>query len=183
MPPVLEQNCVYLQSGDPETENTSRLYAPGLLGAKFTTQNPLRSSPATPARIKRYQLVRLTTPVTLAAAQGLICYWVSQAAYTVTTDVTAANRSQVAGVLRTAVTAGNYCCVQIGGYCPNVKLKAASAVTTNSGQSVTASDVSGQALTEAVGVQATYPRIGGVAGALNATPNEVPVELDLPGAA
>src|SRR5262245_55643176 len=111
-----EQPAVYLQSGDPETENTPTLHAPGLLGARFTVNQPSRG-PVGPeeGRSKRYQLIRTDSTMTVAPFRGAVAWWSDKTRYLVTTTVTALGRGRIAGVFQNAVTPGNYGCVQVGG--------------------------------------------------------------------
>jgi hypothetical protein len=62
---------VFLQSGDPENEDVSTLYAPGTLGARFTVKQPSRSAAGVEAgREKKYQLVRTDSSMTVAPYPG-----------------------------------------------------------------------------------------------------------------
>jgi hypothetical protein len=117
MPSVFEQNAVYLQSGNPNAEDVATLAQPGQLGARFTVQHPVgRSTPATPPRTKRYQIVRVDPAAAAAPVVGGPAYWADRTNYVVTTaGGTALN--QVAGVFNNAITRGNYGCIQFGGPC------------------------------------------------------------------
>lgn len=117
MPSVFEQNAVYLQSGNPNTEDVAVLAQPGQLGARFTVQHPVgRSTPATPPRTKRYQIVKVDAAAAAAPIAGGPAYWSDRSNYVVTTaGGTALN--QVAGVFNNAATRGNYTCIQFGGPC------------------------------------------------------------------
>lgn len=117
MPSVYEQNAVYLQSGNPLTEDTPTLHAPGTLGARFTMQHPTsRATPLTPPRTKRFQVVQVDAAAAAAPKAGQPVYWVDRAAYKVTT-AGGTLLNQLAGVLNNAATRGHYTCIQVGGPC------------------------------------------------------------------
>lgn len=118
MPNRWEMPPVYLQSGDPEQENTPTLHAPGLLGARFTVIQPSRTPPgAEDGRSKRYQLIKTDSTMAVAPFRGATAYWSDQSQYLVTTTSpsTAQTRNRIAGVFQNAITPGYYGCVQIGG--------------------------------------------------------------------
>jgi hypothetical protein len=177
-----EQPAVYLQSGDPETENTPVLHAPGLLGARFTIVNPQRSTPGADAgRSKRYQLVRTDSTMSVAPFPGAVAWWSDKTQYLVTTSPTALGRGRTAGVFRTTVARGNYCCVQVEGPCPTKLIDAPTAApVANSGQFVIPSATAGKADVLAAGIAATYPPLGVIAGALNLGDNTIVVDLNVP---
>ena len=117
MPSVLEQNAVYLQSGNPDTENSPTLHAPGTLGARFSMQHPTSRAAGAPApRTKKYQLVQVDAAAAAAPKAGQPVYWSDRAAYKVTT-AGGTTLNQLAGVINNAATRGNYVCVQQGGPC------------------------------------------------------------------
>jgi hypothetical protein len=117
MPSVLEQNAVYIQSGNPDTENAATLHAPGQLGARFSMQHPTsRASGAPVPRSKRYQYVLLDAAAAAAPKAGQPVYWSDRSLYKVTT-AGGATLNQVAGVINSVATRGNYVCVQQGGPC------------------------------------------------------------------
>src|SRR5262245_60615168 len=98
-----ESTAVYLQSGDPEQENAPTLYAPGMLGARFTVIQPGRVAPGPEeGRSKRYQVVRTDSTMTVAPFRGAVAYWADKSRYLVTTS--AANRNRTAGVFQNAST-------------------------------------------------------------------------------
>lgn len=120
MPNRFEQPAVYLQSGDPEQESTPSLFAPGLLGARFTVVQPSRGGATTidPQRSKRYQLVKTDSAMTVAPFTGAVAWWGDQSQYVVTTTSpsVAQGRNRVAGrFCRSWNAPGDYMCVQIGG--------------------------------------------------------------------
>jgi hypothetical protein len=117
MPSVYEQNAVYLQSGDPLTEDAATLMEPGTLGARFTLQYPTsRATPATPPRTRRFQLVRVDPAAAAAPKSGQPVYWSDRSKYLVTT-AGGTLLNQLAGVINNAATRGNYTCIQLGGPC------------------------------------------------------------------
>jgi hypothetical protein len=120
MPSVYEQNAVYLQSGNPLTEDAATLMEPGTLGARFTMQYPTsRASPQTAAtmpRTRRFQLVRVDPAAAAAPKAGQPVYWSDRANYVVTT-AGGALLNQLAGVINNAATRGHYTCIQLGGPC------------------------------------------------------------------
>lgn len=108
MPPT------YLQSGDPEAENTPTLHAPGLLGARFTVVQPTRGTPGVEDyRAKTYQLVRTDSTMAVTPYKGAVAWWADRARYLVTTTspTTAQARNNVAGAFQCHVDPGNYACV------------------------------------------------------------------------
>lgn len=111
---TLSNQQVYLSTGNPDTTNDATLYAPGELGACFDYP------PGTNQRT--YQRVQLDSGATAANTVGVvaanqIAFWKSKSAKIVTNDfrqaidASVANgaMNNVAGVFRTAVTAGYYC--------------------------------------------------------------------------
>lgn len=192
MPSRWEMPPVYLQSGDPETESTSSLHAPGTLGARFTIINTQRQQPgveSSPAgRSKRYQLVKTDSSMSVGPFPGAVAWWVDRAGYVVTTSPTSNNRSDIAGVFcRTWEHAGDYMCVQITG--PKiVKLLDSGSLTGGNdnnvvaGASVIPSATAGKADVIAIGTAPTYVPLGRIASPLtfNAAAREVLVDLDVP---
>lgn len=186
MPSRWEMPPVYLQSGDPETESTPTLHAPGLLGARFTITNPQRSAPGTETttagRSKRYQLVKTDSTMAVAPYPGAVAWWADKAAYVVTTSASASSRGAIAGVFARAwQTAGDYMCVQIGG--PNfTKFVDASMAAVAAGEHAIPSATDGKAQREAVGTAPTYPPLGIVSAPLTkmAAEARVLVDLDVP---
>jgi hypothetical protein len=114
MPNRFENPAIYLQSGNPEGEDTPTLHAPGLLGSRFTVIQPTgRGTPVIPGRSKRYQLVKTDSTMTVNPYPGAVAYWADRGNYLVSTVNT--NLNNIAGVFNNAVTKGNYGCIQIGG--------------------------------------------------------------------
>lgn len=173
MPPV------YLQSGDPEQENTSTLHAPGLLGARFTVHQPSRSAVGVEAgRSKRYQLIQTDSTMAVAPYAGATAWWADKAKYLVTTDANATSRNNVAGVFQNAITPGNYGCVQFEGPA-TVKLIDADVAATVVGDSIIPSSTDGKAARVAEGTAPTHTRMGIVASPLTKDAPNATVVVDL----
>lgn len=178
MPNGFERQPVFLQSGDPENENTATLYAPGTLGARFTVQQPSRSAAGVEAgRSKRYQLVRTDSTMAVAPYPGATAWWADKAQYLVTTVAT--NRNRVAGVFQNSVTPGNYCTVQVGGPA-SVKLLDADMASVAIGEAIIPSSSAGKATRVAVGTAPTHTVLGWVAGPpISTAPASATVVVDL----
>lgn len=162
MPNRWEMPPAYLQSGDPEQENTPSLHAAGLLGCRFTVVQPGRSIAGVEAgRSKRYQLVQTDSSMAVAPYPGATAWWADKARYLVTTVAT--NRNRVAGVFQNAITPGNYGCVQIGGPC-TTKLLDADMASVAIGDYIIPSATAGKATRVAVGTAPTHTPMGQVAG-------------------
>src|SRR5262245_34001227 len=120
MPSTLEQNAVYIQSGDPNTENAAALMEPGQLGARFSIMYPTsRATPNSPAnapRARGYQIVQVDAAAAAAPKAGQPVYWTDRVNYKVTTaGGTALNA--LAGIINNAATRGNFVCIQQKGPC------------------------------------------------------------------
>jgi len=181
MPNVFEQNAIYLQSGDPEKENTPTLYAPGLLGSRFTVINPTgKQAGATPGTAKRYQLVRTDSTMTVGPYPGATAYWADKTTYLVTTVNT--NLNVPAGIFNCLVDKGNYCCVQCDG-CGYMKLVDADATAAAIGDSIIGSAATaGKGARVASGTAPTNVPLGQVSSPLAKLASEarVLVDLDVP---
>lgn len=177
---------VYLQSGDPEGENTPTLYAPGSLGLRFTVINPQRATPGAEAgRSKKYQIVRTDSSMSVAPYLGAVAWWSDKTQYLVTTTVTTLGRGRIAGVFQNPVTPGNYCCVQIGGPALVKFTDSVTATPDGTGQFVIPSATNAKADCLAAGTAATYPPLGitaavGTGGAFNASDRTGVVDLAVP---
>lgn len=188
MPNRFENPAVYLQSGDPEKENTPTLHAPGLLGSRFTVIQPTgRGSPSptsagttSPGRSKRYQLVKTDSTMTVSPYPGAVAYWVDRTNYLVTTVRT--NLNAVAGKFSNLVDKGNYTCIQFGG--PGyVKVVDGSVAACAVGDSVIGSSATdGKADRIAAGTAPTNVPLGRVSTPLNKQASDalVLVDLDVP---
>src|SRR5262245_54432573 len=174
-----EQNAVYLQSGDPEKENTPTLMEPGLLGSRFTIMNPTGKTVGTVSRSKRYQLVKTDSTMAVGPYPGATAYWADKTTYLVTTVNT--NLNAVAGVFGGLIDKGNYGCVQIGGPC-YVKVLDADTAASAVGDSIIGSATAGKATRVAIGTAPTNVPFGRVANpkATLASEARVLVDLDVP---
>lgn len=112
MPNDIRQQTVYLTTGNPDTVNDSALYRGGELGQEFEWND------------RGYQIVQVDSGATASTATGAVAanqlaFWKDKAKYLVTNDSTQAVggqvanafRNSVAGVFRTSVTSGYYCCI------------------------------------------------------------------------
>lgn len=179
--PNIPGTVPYLQSGDPEAENTPTLYAPGTLGGRFTLINRQRSTPGVEdGRSKTYQLVRTDSSMSVAPFIGAVAWWSDKTAYVVTTTVTTLGRGRVAGVFQNAVTPGNYCCVQVGGPATVKFTDSVTATPDATGLHVIPSATNAKADCLAAGSAPTYPLLGYSAGSFNAASREGIVDLAVP---
>jgi hypothetical protein len=172
---------VYIPGGDPETMNEPSLNYPGQLGIRFSYKQPPRvaaSSTTGQGTPKGYKMVATDSSMAAAPYDGAVAYWSDQAAYKVTTTVSG-RRGRVAGVFRTAVTPGNYTCVQVKGP-GKVKLTDASPNADGTGLFVQPSSTDGKAEVLAAGSEADYPGMGRTMGMLNVPAREALVDLDIP---
>ena len=177
----IKQQPVYLQSGDPESENNASLYIPGDLGKVFTVKQPSRSTPGVEAgRPKGYQVIRTDSTMTVAPYPGATAWWSDRAKSMVTTSAT--NRNQIAGVFQNAITPGYFGCIQKYGPA-TTKVLDADVASLAIGDSIIPSATNGKATRVAVGTAPTHALMGRVGGpsistdVLNAT---VVVDLDIP---
>lgn len=181
MPNRFENQAVYLQSGDPEQENNASLPYPGLLGSRFTVQQPSRGAAGVEdGRSKRYQLVKTDSSMAVAPYPGAVAWWADKAQYLVTTVAT--NRNRVAGVFQNAITPGNYGCIQVGGPA-SVKLLDADMASVAIGEAIIPSSSTGKATRVAVGTAPTHTVLGWVAGpalSVNAPNATAVVDLAVP---
>jgi len=178
-----EQNAVYLQSGNPETEDTPTLMQGGLLGSRFTIMTGVsraQGTLTTPApRSKRYQLVKTDSTMSVAPFPGATAYWADKSTYLVTTVNT--NLNAVAGVFNNNVTKGNYTCVQVTGPC-YVKFVDADSTAAAVSDQVIGSATVGKANRLATGTAPTTIAFGRVSTPLTKLASEarVLVDLDVP---
>ena len=109
----------YFATGNPETEEMTTLYAPGMLGCRAEFDQGLlaimavamfvqyRLQPQTgmdPVQQKVFMFMPLVMSVMFAFfPSGLVLYWVTKSSYTVTT--TATNLGNLAGIARIAAAA------------------------------------------------------------------------------
>lgn len=181
MPNRFEGQPAYLQSGDPEQENTPTLYAPGTLGYRFTVIQRTRDAAGVETgRSKRYQLVQTDSSMTVAPYIGAVAMWSDKARYLVTTNTT--NRNRVAGVFQNSVTPGNFTCIQIGGPA-TVKVLDADVQAAAIGDAIISSGTNSKATRVAVGTAPTHTPLGWVAGpplSVVVTDATVVVDLNVP---
>jgi hypothetical protein len=172
---------VYLQSGDPENENTPTLAYPGLLGARFTVIQPNRSPAGAEAgRSKTYQLIQTDSTMTVAPFLGAVAWWADKTKYLVTTTVTTLGRGRIAGVFQNAITPGYYGCVQTEGPATVKFVDAPVAAPTAAGLFVIPSATNAKADCLAAGTAATYPPLGVSSGVYDAAQALAVVDLDVP---
>lgn len=186
MPNRFENPAVYLQSGDPEKENTPTLHAPGTLGSRFTVVTPVGqpSTGTAPGRSKRYQLVKTDSTMTVTPYPGAVAYWSDRAQYLVTTSRT--NLNAVAGVFggnqlggSITYTSGNYMCVQFDGPA-YVKLENADSAAAAIGDAVIgSSSTDAKGARVAAGTAAGYLPVGLVSSPIAKWASEARVLVDL----
>jgi hypothetical protein len=173
----------FIRGGNPETMNESSLLYPGQLGIRFEVIQPARSAPADASDVgapKGFQLVHTDSSMTTNPYDGAVAWWANQALYRVTTNPATLGRGRVAGVFKTAVTPGYYCCIQIKGRCDRVKfVDAPTAAPTAAGLNVIPSATAGKADCLGAGTAATYPPLGQSAGVYDAVNAEATVDLDV----
>lgn len=158
-------------TGNPDTFNSTTLYAAGQLGQVLTTTTG------------RYQCVQDDSGNTAGNVVGVVAanqvaFWKDPKSYLVTNDLRFAQqgRNGVAGVFRTAVTAGNFCYVLQSGDSVLVKSSVGIATDNLIANSGTSADVTNVA----AGTQLTYASIG-IATAAN-TGGNIAVDLNVPSA-
>lgn len=178
---------IWLPTGNPDTTNitptdfNSMGGQPGSLGIRFEASPPNNA----------YQRVQLDSGATAASPSGVVAanqlaYWKSKANYIVTNDSAQALggagvansgfRNFIAGIFRSAVTAGNYCDILQRGQAISVKTTGTSAV---GGQVVgDTSTTAAQAATVNPGTAVTVKAIGVVRAADVA--NVTSCDIDIP---
>jgi hypothetical protein len=186
MPNRWEMPPVYLQSGDPETESTATLHAPGLLGARFTIIQPTRGTPgAENYRSKRYQLIKTDSTMAVSPYRGAVAWWSDQANYVVTTTSpgVAQGRNRLAGVFcRTWDHSGDYMCVQVQGPALTKLIDAANNANVVVGAYIIPSATNAKADVVAAATAPTQQALGQVAAPItfNIAAREVVVDLAIP---
>lgn len=180
MPNNPSQRPVFLQSGNPLTENRAASTQGGYDG-QLGTQFPWRD-PSDPSNKQLFfQLVKLDSAVDVAPSAGAVAWWRDATGYIVTTDVSVAGRGNVAGVFGGTVTVDYLCCVQQKGPA-NVQVQSGpTAAPSNTGQFVIPSATDAKADWLAAGSAPTYPPLGVSAGFASGSPSVAQVELDLEG--
>ena len=174
MPNINRDQTVYLTTGNPDTLNDSSLYAGGELGVAFDYNN------------RAYQIVQCDSGATAALASGVVAakqlaYWKDKTKFVVTNSLinaqggTTEGRNMVAGIFRTAVTAGNFCTVLQRGDNINIKSDgngaAGDSAIANSGNNADLTNVT-------AGTAPGYVRVGVVRGA--SAGGNINVDLDIP---
>ena len=183
MPQVYELNPIFLQSGDPETEDTATLQAPGTLGARFTVRQPAITGTLVTTnanyRHKRYQLVQTDSGMALPPFANAVAWWSDQGRYIVTTLPTL--RGRIAGrFCRAVATLGDYCCIQIGGWGVVKFVDAPTAQPTTAGLDVIGSATAGKADCLAAASAPTYALLGVSCGTYDAPNAQCLVDLQVP---
>lgn len=149
---TLSNQQVYLTTGNPDTTNDLALYAPGEIGACFDFNPGINA--------RTYQRVQLDSGATSANAVGVVAanqlaFWKNKSTKTVTNDsrqaaaASVANgwANNVAGIFRTAVTAGYFCDV----------------LKTGNGINVASDGTGGAGATAIADITASVARIAGIA--------------------
>lgn len=181
MPNRRENQVVFLQSGDPEGENSPTLAYKGQLGMSFTDIQPTRVAAGIEAgRTKTYQLVQTDSTMSVAPYPGAVAWWSDRTKYLVTTTVTTLGRGRIAGVFQNSVTPGNFCCIQTRGPATVKFVDSPTAAPSAAGLIVIPSATNGKADCLAAGSAATYPILGYSVQAILGADSTAVVELDVP---
>jgi hypothetical protein len=163
----------YFATGDPETEESTTLYAPGMLGciAQFD-----RGGVSGPQNVCVYQLVQLDAFV---SAVGQIVTWLSKAASTVTNQ-TAVN-GNVAGIVEKVAAVSTYVWIVKKGDRPVLFVDAPTVAPSLLGlpvvQSTTAAKADCLAKSQ---TQAAFPLLGTTFGTQDGTSKLGTVRLNIP---
>lgn len=173
--------AVFLQSGDPEQENSPTLAYRGQLGMRFTVIQPSRGTVgAENVRSKTYQLIQTDSTMSVAPYLGAVAWWADKTKYMVTTSVTKLGRGRVAGVFQNAITPGNYGCIQTEGPATTKFIDAVTSTPDATGKIVIPSATDGKADCLAAASAATYPALGVSSGTYDAANALCVVDLDVP---
>ncbi len=188
---------IWLPTGNPDTTNIAAADwgptattvgmggQPGSLGIKFEASPPDRA----------YQRVQLDSGATASTSVGIVAanqlaYWKDKSQYIVTNDVAQANASNmagvasvnsgfrnfVAGIFRSAVTAGRYCDILQRGR--NISVKTTGTPAIGDFLVSDTSTSTAQAATVTAGTAPTCKTIGVVSGSTVA--NVTPCDVDIP---
>lgn len=162
----------YFATGDPETEEMTTLYAPGMLGcaAQFD-----RGGAAGPPNICVYQLVKMAAVV---GAIGNVLTWSDKGAWTVTN---AATNGNLAGVLEKVTAASSYVWIVKKGDRPVLFVDAPTAATSTAGlPAVADSGTAGKANCLArANAAGPFPYIGTTLGAQDGTSKLASVRINV----
>lgn len=183
MPNAWFSQPVFLPGGDPDQMNEPSLLYPGQLGIRFSYINPPRTVPTETSEQgspKSYQLVQTDSSMTVAPYASAVAWWSAMVGYLVTTSQSKLGRGRVAGIFKTAVTPGYYCCIQQKGRASVKLVDAPTAAPSIAGLHVIPSATDSKADVLGAGTAMTYPRIGRTTGAVNLGDNTCLVDLDLP---
>jgi hypothetical protein len=174
---------VFIPGGDPEQMNEPTLAYPGQLGIRFNYVNPMRTPPTEASEDgspKAFQLVQSDSSMSVAPYDTAVAWWASRYNYLVTTNAGTPGRSRVAGIFKTAVTPGNFCCVQQKGRSAVKIIDAPTAAPTIAGLLVVPSATNAKADVLAAASAYSYGRIGMTTSVMNLGDNTCLVELDIP---
>ncbi len=180
------QQTVFLPEGDPDQVSVPEADYPypGLIGVKFTVQQPgPRGVPGADTETrhsKRFQLVRTDSSMGTAPDDGMVAWWENTSRYRVTTDPTALGRGRVAGIFKRAWrAAGDLMCIQKKGPANTFFVDAPVAAPTVAGLAVIPSATAGRADCLAAGTAPTYPLLGLSAGPIQGGTGRAVVQLDV----
>ncbi len=189
MPYHGKHQTVFLPEGDPEQVSlpVADYPYPGMIGAKFTVQQPgPRGTPGTAGTVteefheKTYQLVRTDSSMSVAPYKGAVAWWQNTGLYRTTTDPTALGRGRIAGIYqRSWRAAGDLMCVQKEGPATVKFVDAPTQDPTIAGLHVIPSATAAKADCLAAGTAPTYPLLGLSASAINAGDQTAVVQLSV----
>ena len=183
MPNAWFSQPVFIPGGDPEQMNEPSLAYPGQLGIRFSYIQPPRTPPSAGSeegQPKSFQLVQSDSSMSVAPYDSAVAWWASRVNYLVTTNAATPGRSRIAGIFKTAVTPGNFCCIQQKGLSAVKIIDAPTASPTAAGLMVVPSTTNGKADVLASGTAYTFGRIGMTIGTMNLGDNTCLVDLDVP---
>lgn len=185
MPNNINEQAVFIQSGDPTTEcRPPDSYSGGQLGQKFTVIGA-------DGLARRFQVVQCDSTMTVAPAEGYVAWWQSRSAYRVTTSASSTfGRGGAAGIFRdrlgtglangyAVASVGNIVCIQLKGLAPVKGVDSPTAAFTAASLIVVPSATDGKADCLAAGTAATYPALGLSAGTQDSTTKLANVELNV----
>lgn len=200
MPYNVRNQTSFVSTGDPETVNDAKMYAPGMLGCRITVKEagpqgtPVAGGVSETNRFKTFQYVQSDSSMSVAPFKGAVAWWSSKEKYLVTTTVTTLGRGRIAGVFENddsgkwtgkvnAITPGNFCWIQTQGPGLVKFIDAPTAAPTAAGLLVIPSATAGKADCLAAASAATYPALGVSAStfaAIDGSDTVALVDLDCP---